>query len=143
MSQKTHFPPAGMVKSHESLPRDRRRYVFLMTCRTASHQHSQRSMESVKIPYFDESNDLGAQEYVFQPDANSVSLLIFQATSSHPPVDRPNWTYGSCKRSCAWFGLSSIAMVNLPIGNRPRQTQTWVIMPVPAYSWLTAKPSTK
>lgn len=41
---------------------------------TVTHTITQRSKQSVSIPYFDETNDLGAQEYIFTPDAHSVSL---------------------------------------------------------------------
>lgn len=51
----------------------------------------QRSKQSVSIPYFDESKDLGAQQYLFQPDALSVGVSLLIGCLADPP-HRRKWT---------------------------------------------------
>lgn len=90
-------------KPVQSRDQDRHRYLHDGRSRlTVSDDITQKSARSVTIPLFDESNNLGAESYIFQPDDHSVRFFVSHFIASNHVPNRQGSISIRLRSSCAW-----------------------------------------
>lgn len=98
---------------------------------------------SVEVPLFNESNNLPAEAYTFQPDAKSVSVFISHCAASHHATHRVFMISVSCRRLPTWYGPGSMPKASHLIVSHRHQGRPLVLIQTPAYSSLIVSASKK